>query len=78
VALDQALKTGGKLPPEVVPIEIMRFMKGWNCDDFNNAPAKCIKYATLYMNALASSGKNPATPTQGLPEAFKRILRMHR
>jgi len=58
----------------------MRFMGGWNCEDYNNAPAKFVTAILSYMNALAASRRflrrrqpqlsSPAGP----PEAFKRIM----
>jgi hypothetical protein len=48
----------------------------WNCDDYNNAPAKLVEKIGLYRTALVAA-RHPARPTstaQGPPEAFKMIM----
>ena len=73
--LEQAIRTKSKLPTEITPIVVMQFMEGWNCEDYNNAPAKFIENTRLYMSALAASRKGAALSVpQGPPEAFKRIM----
>ena len=63
------------LPSEIAKIEVMRFMDGWSCEDYNNAPAKFISNVLLYMKALNASRNQPGLSSPaGLPEAFKRIM----
>ena len=63
-------------PAEIAPIEIMRFMDGWNCEDYNSAPAKFIANVSLLKKALETSRNQPQLPpaVTGPPEAWKRIM----
>ena len=75
MTLEQAIRTNGKLPLEITPIAVMRFMS-WSCRDYNEAPAKLVETIRLYMNALGAARNTPTlSMPQGPPEAFKRIMR---
>lgn len=68
------------LPAEIVPIEVMRFMNGWNCEDYNSAPAKFIANILTYKKALNASRNQPgfSSPAQGMPAAWKMIMQRMR
>lgn len=54
-------------------------MDGWNCEDYNVAPAKFIANILTYMKALNASRNQPGfSSPAGLPEAFKRIMQRMR
>ena len=73
--LDSAIQNKTKLPHEITPIEIMRFMR-WGWLDYKAAPARLVSNILHYMNRLAASRKQSQfTVPQGPPEAFKRIMR---
>lgn len=78
MSLENKLRGKKKLPPEITPIEVMRFMGGWSCEDYNNAPAKFISTVIAYMQAISASRDEqfPNIGPMGPPEAFKRIAGM--
>jgi len=45
------------LPPECKPIQIMRFMKGWSWQNFEDAPAHVNDDIIKMINAYSRKGK---------------------